>query len=910
METTTAPLTPPHPRRGPTWRTLRRALAPVLVTGVLAVAIGQLHRTLDGYRWSQLPGDVAGIGAPALALAVVATAVSYGAMTGYDALALRYVDHRLPYRRYAAASFVATAFGNSTGASAVVGAMLRARVYSAWQVPAFAITRIVAFNLVTLGLGFAALSAVGLLAAPGRAADALRIGPAAAVVVGAGLLAAVVGYVAWARRGGRALHWRDWRIDRPTRPLAVAQVLLSTAEVATMAAALWFLLPVGWDVPFVPFTAAFALATLLGLLSNVPGGIGVFEAALLVLLAGAIDPLVLAPALVAFRLVYYVLPLLLAAVVLVTLEARRGRDATTGSPRSELVQRTGVLTPWVLAVVVAGAGAALVVTGEIPGLTHRLPVHSGPTLGLLGVGLVLLALGLRRRLHEAWLGTVVVLVLLTALCLLLDARITGLVSLGLLALMVPAAPVFDRRSHVFHHSRGWTWSAVAAGTGTTAVAWLALHAAADGSSTWWGLVVDGAHPVSARLVALVGLAGVLLAGARLLAPVVPGPATGDERDLARAEDVVRRFGRATAHLAFTGDKRLLFSAGGDAFLMYGVEGRSWVSMGDPVGDPAQFRELLTAFVERAERHDGRPVLYGVGDALVPTYRELGLGLSKLGEEALIDLGTFGLEGRDRAKMRRWRSINERAGCSVEVLPPEAVRPLLPELRAVSQEWLAGRRASEKRFSLGPFDEDYVVRFPLAVVRLEGRIIAFATLWVGDGEGEVAIDLMRQVRTDVPNVMNYLFVEVMLWAKERGYATFSLGMAPLSGLCTDATAPFWDRIGRLVFTHGDAFYNFRGVRHFKECFHPRWEERWVAAPPGLAFPTTMLNVATLIGGGMRGVSAGLRTADAAVVRQLWQVAGAQARRRVWANLPGTRAGTVPAPRSEAATGAEVPADQAA
>ncbi|GIG28043.1 hypothetical protein [Cellulomonas marina] len=94
METTTAPLTPPghrpsghRPRTG--LRRLRRALAPVLVAGVLGVAILQLHRTLDGYRWSQLPHDVAALGAPALVLAVVATAVSYLAMTGYDALALR-----------------------------------------------------------------------------------------------------------------------------------------------------------------------------------------------------------------------------------------------------------------------------------------------------------------------------------------------------------------------------------------------------------------------------------------------------------------------------------------------------------------------------------------------------------------------------------------------------------------------------------------------------------------------------------------------------------------------------------------------------------------------------------------------------------------------------------------------------
>ncbi|WP_205687471.1 bifunctional lysylphosphatidylglycerol flippase/synthetase MprF [Cellulomonas endophytica] len=877
-----------------------------MMVGVLGVALLQLERTLEGYRWSQLPGDVAAIGAPALVLATLATVVSYVAMTGYDALALRYVEHPLRYRRYAAASFVATAFANSTGASAVVGAVLRARVYSAWQVPAAVIARIMGFNAVTLGLGFAMLSALGMISAPGRVGEALRVSPWLVVAGGASLTVALIGYVAWARRGGRPLRWRDVRINRPARPLAVAQVVLSTLEIATMAAALWFLLPVGSQVPFLPFAAAFAIATLLGLLSSVPGGVGVFEAVLLVLLATSVDPLVLAPALVAFRLVYYTVPLLLGAAAFAVLEAQRGRDGRPRRPRFDPVQHLCVWAPRVLAVLVAGAGAVLLVTGDVAGLTHRLTVPA-PGVSLLGLGLMLLALGLRRRLREAWLGTLLVLVLLTALCLVLQAQIAGLVSLGLLGALAVAARVFDRRSHVFRHSRGWTWSAVAAGAAATAVSWFAWHSSStQDEGPGLAIVLDGAHPVSVRLAAAVGLAGVLLAGTRLLAPVVPGPATGSPDDLARAEDVIARFGRASAHLAFTGDKRLLFSARGDAFLMYQVQGRSWVTMGNPVGDPTQFRELLTAFVQQAERHDGRPVLYGVGDALAPLCRELGLGLSKLGEEALIDLRSFGLEGRDRAKMRRWRSINERAGCSVEILAPEAVRPLLPELRAVSDQWLAGRRASEKRFSLGPFEDDYVVRFPLAVVRLEGRVIAFATLWVGHGEGEVAIDLMRQVRTEVPNVMNYLFLEVMLWAKERGYSTFSLGMAPLSGLRTDAKAPVWDRIGRRVFAHGDAFYNFRGVRHFKECFHPRWEERHVAARPGPAFPRTMLDVAILIGGGIGGMSAGLRTVDAEAARRLWHSASAQARRRAWAQRAGTMSTAVPTPRAEA----DVPADQPA
>jgi phosphatidylglycerol lysyltransferase len=81
------------------------------------------------------------------------------------------------------------------------------------------------------------------------------------------------------------------------------------------------------------------------------------------------------------------------------------------------------------------------------------------------------------------------------------------------------------------------------------------------------------------------------------------------------------------------------------------------------------------------------------------------------------------------------------------------------------------------------------------------------------------------------------------------------MAPLSGLRTDANAPFWDRIGHLLWTHGEQFYNFQGLRHFKEQFDPEWHTRFVAAPGGPALPTSMLNVATLVGGGLRGMLTG-------------------------------------------------------
>lgn len=289
--------------------------------------------------------------------------------------------------------------------------------------------------------------------------------------------------------------------------------------------------------------------------------------------------------------------------------------------------------------------------------------------------------------------------------------------------------------------------------------------------------------------------------------------------------------------------------------MYQVEGRSWVVMGDPVGDPADFPDLVRSFLAEIDRHGGRPAFYNVGTDHTDLYRDCGLRLAKLGEEAVVPLTEFALTGKARMGLRNCRNKSQRLGLSVEVVAPQDVPPLLPALREVSDAWLTHRNGKEKRFSLGAFDEEYVRRFPLVVVRQEGRIVAFATLWVGGDGREVQVDLMRRLPDGPRTVMTYLFVECILWAKENGFASFNLGMAPLSGLRTGATASSWDRAGHLLWTHGEKFYNFKGLRTFKQGFDPRWRNCYVAAPGGLALPNVMVDVATLVGGGVRGVVRG-------------------------------------------------------
>ncbi|GAB3467520.1 bifunctional lysylphosphatidylglycerol flippase/synthetase MprF [Kineococcus endophyticus] len=837
----------PAPARGRSRR--RRVLGALAVLVLLGVAVVMLHGTFGRLSGAEFGAALRGLGPGALLPAVALTALSLLLMTGYDALALRHVGQRLEYRRYGLAAFAATALGNGLGASAVVGAAVRARLYTRWGVPGGDVARVVALNLVTLVLGAAVLAGGGALAAPHAVAAALGVPVPAVLAVAGVLVGLVVAHLAFAAAGPREVRIGRLVLHRPTLPLACGQVVLSTVEWLAMASVLYVLLPAAGRPAFLPFAVAFATATVAGLLSSAPGGVGVFETSLLLLTGPIGSPAQVAAALVVYRVCYFLLPVLPAAVLLALHEARRGRWLQVLRPRRAVRAVRAPLAPPALALAVAAAGVATLVAGDVAG---AVPAGlSRATTGLVGLAAVLLAAGLHRRLRGAWAATVVSSAAVAVSALSHGEQVCAAAATALLVALV-------LRRAAFHRGRF-----LPAGAGTALLVPVAATVLVAGAVTWHEALAGETAPTPwwDRLLLVAGAVGMLLGGRWLARTVTAGPRRAPDAgpcpvELARVDDLVARFGSCLSHLAFTGDKRFHFSPTGAAFLMYQVRGRSWVVMGDPVGEDEQVRDLVADFVALVDRHGGRPVFYNVTPDHAQLYRACGLTLAKLGEEAVVDLDGFTLAGKARVGLRNCRNKSQRIGLSVEFVAAADVDPLLPQLREVSQAWLTHRNGREKRFSLGAFDEDYVRRFPLAVVRQDGRITAFATLWTSADGRDVQVDLMRRLPDGPRTVMTYLFVECILWAQEQGCATFNLGMAPLAGLQGEqGPESVWDLLGHLVWTHGERFYNFQGLRTFKQGFAPRWQPCYVASPGGPALTSAMVDVVTLVGGGVRGVLRG-------------------------------------------------------
>jgi phosphatidylglycerol lysyltransferase len=526
--------------------------------------------------------------------------------------------------------------------------------------------------------------------------------------------------------------------------------------------------------------------------------------------------------------------------------------------------------PLLCAVVALAAGGMLLASAATPSVPHRfvwlmrfeppLLIELGHFISsLLGLTLVMLAFGLRRRLDVAWMTTLIVLLAAAPLSLVKGYVWEETALLTAAAVIVaPFKAAFPRTARLarIEITPGWLFSAACLLLGVGLLGVWSFQNADYAETPFWRVMADedAARSLRAWIGAAIGLfaLGVWRMFASSAPPVVAGdqdPAFDRVRAILARPDV----DRPSSNLALLGDKRFLFSPSGESFLMFGVRGRSWIALGAPVGREDERLELLWRFRELADAHAARPAIYGLEAEDLPDVVELGFAIQKIGECAVLPLADFSVEGRRRGNLRRaWRKAGEE-GATFEVVPVGSAAALLPELKRISDAWLEDHAGGEKAFSIGGFSAAYLQEFPIALVRHEGRVIAFASLWTTPSRAAFSIDLMRYTDEGPRHIMDFLFLELLEWGRNEGYAAFDFGTAPLSGLQDRPLAPVMSRVGRLIFDRGEEIYNFQGVRRYKDKYDPIWQPRYVAAARRWAIPLILADVSLLTSGGVSGLA---------------------------------------------------------
>lgn len=834
---------PFRPLSGP-WRTI---VASVSTLVLLAVSVIVVQHALAGLPRGAIREALEKIAPSSVLMALAAVLLSYLCLSLYDVLALGDIGVPRRWRKIAPDAAMAFAVSNALGAGFLSGGQTRRRFYETLGLSRRQSQAVRQLDGLTLIAGALSVAALGLLAQ-----SAL---PLAWAILAAGLIIAMALALSMlpARRVASGL---DVSVSYRTAP---SRLLLGMADWSAMALTLYILLPDASVAGFAIFVPVFTLASLLGSLSNLPAGLGVFDAVILLLLPHS-DTAAVAAALAGYRALYFALPLLLAALAMALAQkgAGRGLDAFMRA-----------LAPLLFSLIAFGAGALMLAAAMTPAMASHLHVlvRLFPLLvievshflaSIIGVLLLIVSAGLARRLNGAWLVAVLLLLAGTVLTVLKGDGFGEAALLGLAALVLwLSRPAFYRKSPLMDMRLTPGWSLAIAVT-LAAALWLGFFSFRHveyRDDLWWSFSLRGDAPRFFRASAGVAVLLVLYFFSWLLRPRRRLPlAAADAETMAQVKTVLGQAedAHAQACMALLGDKQFLFSQSGHSFVMYGIWHRSWIALGGPVGRREEWRELVWRFREQADLYGAGAVFYSVHDDFLPLAAETGLNVQKIGETAMIELAGFSLQGPKRSRLRQAQRRSVRDGCRFEIVMPDALAGIMPRLQAISDQWLASHQGAEKGFSLGRFSPDYIRHFPVALVRRGGDIVAFSNLLSTPDKAEMAIDLMRHGAAAPAQVMEYLFIELALWAQEHGYGALDLAMAPLSGLEKRALAPWAARLGAFVYSHGDRLYGFEGLRRFKNKFAPKWAPVYIAAPPQVPLPLALGEVALMTSGGLSGL----------------------------------------------------------
>jgi len=601
----------------------------------------------------------------------------------------------------------------------------------------------------------------------------------------------------------------------------------------------------GRTAPVLDLVSGFFLGQVVGLVSLVPGGFGSSDAFWIARLP--FNQNVTVAALGAFRLIYYVIPWFTASIVLLSWATRLSHR------RIDVARR-------ITASLVGAAGLLMILSSASPALHARLVlmeqylplqlVEVGQlAAALAGLVLLVLARGLARGYASAYKLTISLLTLAAFASLLKGLDWEEAVILGIIGVAAwSQSAIFDRAS------RGdWLdWADLAVGFAALLLFVLfgtfSHHIGAAAFTRWTSI----SYRLQSARFLRTAVSMVIVVAAATLYVLIRTPVRfepPDEEEIQQTLSAHARYGIGTTPIMVAvGDKSVFFDDG-RGFCLYRTIGPYLTVFSDPmVTSPQERPAFVHALFAFAANIDRRPLFYQISLDWIPLLHDRGYHFFKLGEEAHVPLDRLTLEGHAGKLPRQILRRAERDGLSFRIMQPPEIARRLDEFVAISDAWLGAKHAVERQFSIGYFNDDYMRRFPCAVVesRDGGRLLAFANLLEGPRRQELSVDLMRY-RTDGPSLMDFLLLSTMFYGKSAGYRAFNLGMAPLASVGEHRGARLGERLAGILFRRGDHWYNFQGVRFYKQKFDPEWVPRYMAYQSALEWPVALANVSALIAG---------------------------------------------------------------
>ncbi|RJS60397.1 bifunctional lysylphosphatidylglycerol flippase/synthetase MprF [Bacillus sp. PK3_68] len=769
----------------------------------------------------------------------------------YDAVLVRILNIKIQTKKLIKQSFITNSFSNLIGFGGLVGVMLRTYFYNKHDLD----KRRLLTAITSVSLFY--LTGISLIAwtIPTAYKDFPLIVDTkwlflAVLAVGLYLPLFSLFYFYQNRQGkGSLINLRS----------AVTLLLVSLLEWSLAFSVIWILsIILDIPLPFYELVPVFIIASCAGIASMIPGGLGSFD---LVFIWGTqnldiLDEKVLVM-LIFYRAGYFLLPFLLAAALFVKDYWNKWNQSWDNLPNTVIQNISHVL----LTVLVFVSGLILLLSAAVPGILERIKIAheilSFPIMNLshqlsVAAGFILLGLsrGINYNVKRAYQLTMIVLGFAALFSLFKGIDYEEAIFMLAVALLLKASKgSFYRESYVLTWGKALfdltvfliiTSMYLLIGYFNLPSAKLNVPKALAPYiiTSYTDLFLSAA--IGLLIAFFILTIGYLIRKPRLWIP---------ETSAAQEEEIFNHLsnykGNVLAHLIFLHDKYVYWNKEKTVLFSYQKYADKLVILGNPIGEEADFPRAIGEFLKMADLYGYTLAFYEVSNDMLPPLHEYGYDFFKLGEEAAVHLESFTLSGKKMKGERAVKNKFERENYRFEIIDPPFEKELIAELNDVSQQWLQGRE--EKGFSLGFFDEDYLNKAKIAILKTANHeIVGFASLMpIYDGGRTISVDLIRFQPGAPAGTMDFIFLSLFEWSKSQGYLFFHLGMAPLSNVGTSKFSFLSEKIAAQIFLHGQFFYQFQGLRKFKEKYTNSWEAKYLAYRKKSSLPFTMAQITFLI-----------------------------------------------------------------
>ncbi|GLB47169.1 phosphatidylglycerol lysyltransferase [Philodulcilactobacillus myokoensis] len=602
----------------------------------------------------------------------------------------------------------------------------------------------------------------------------------------------------------------------------------------------------------------FIVANVLGTVSLLPGGLGAFDASMVLELGllgiNRSEALIW---ILLYRVFYYFIPFIIGGILFLHDTGSQLNDYLDNLPKI-ILKRTAQI---IVTIFMYFSGIMMLLLATIPNyvLVNRFYLSLEPyTLYFLNplsniinaFLLIGLARGIGSRIKRAFWPTVIVLVI-GIINTLWREDVPLNVSILLIFILLC---LFGSKSVLYRERLSYSWGQLIMDGSIFSITFIIYTILGIYTHSKYGINhIVNSYLFPSQQIWLAGFLGLIVASLILIIlyryfSIKYISWLDQPFDAKRVRNVIDKFGgNEVSHLAFVRDKQIYYYSehGEDQlFFMFKREANKLVVMGEPIGNQDKLNAGINQFMNDADKIGLSLVFYEVSESLTMLLHEKGFDFTKIGEEGHVELDQFTLSGKKHRGERALKNKFKRENYQFEIINPPFDDQTMKSLKQISDQWLHG--SAEKGFSLGYFDNYYLNQAPIAVMKDDnGKIVSFANVMPTGNHKMTSIDLMRSSNDAPSGIMDGVFIHLFQYVKDQGYQSFNLGMAPLSNVGESRYSFIDERIAHLIYRYGQAFYSFQGLRSYKEKYVNSWVPKYISYRRGNSLIFTMLQLLILV-----------------------------------------------------------------